>query len=341
MKKIAKYQSGGKGRILLNANELSIGLPETVVREIADSMYGIAFNRYPDETQEELLAAYSRVCGMPPSCLLAGNGSDQMLGYLIGTFLGSGKTLFTLDPDFSMYDYYASTYETDVRKYRPEGSCDVESWIRQAEEAGADMIMFSNPNNPSGRCLPHEDITRLLESFRNIPVVVDEAYIEFADVPSCAPLTAEYENLFVTRTLSKAYGLAGVRTGFLIGNESVMKRLKDAFVPYALSTPAMKIASAVLAHAEEYQPVIEEIRWERERMYAAIKKSEIIEVLPSQANFLCCRTESTEELLRLMEENGIVIRSYPDGRTFRITVGTPEENDAVLSVLARFEEERS
>lgn len=340
MKEIVNYQSSGRGKILLNANELSCGLPDSVVREIAEGMREIAFNRYPDQTQEELLQAYGRVCGMPSSCLLAGNGSDQMLGYLIGTYLGSGRTLFTLDPDFSMYDYYASTYETNVRKYRPDGECDVERWIREAQEAQADMIMFSNPNNPTGSCLSHADIVRLLEAFRNIPVVVDEAYIEFADVPSCAPMTADYDNLFVTRTLSKAYGLAGVRTGFLIGNETVMKNLKKAFVPYALSTPAMKIAIIVLSHAQEYVPVIAEIRRERERMYAEISKSKRIAVLPSQANFLCCRTDNTEDLLCLMEESGISVRSYPDGKTFRITIGTPEENNQVLSVLTRYEEER-
>lgn len=339
MKKITEYEGTSEKGIRLNANELSMNLKADILDEVCSAMKKIDYNRYPDDTQKELLDTYGRVIGMPESCLLAGNGSDQMLGYLIGSFLGYGKTLFTLDPDFGMYDYYASAYETSVRKYRNEGEFSIDEMIRQAHEAKADMIMFSNPHNPSGRFVDADGVVRILEEFPDIPVVVDEAYIEFADAPSAVSLTAQYPNLFVTRTLSKAYGLAGVRTGFLIGNEEPMQKLKKSFVPYALSTPAMKIAIAVLHHSDEYRPVIEKICQERERMYQAMKKMERITVSPSRANFLYGITDDLTGLLALMAKNSISIRTYRDGYSFRITVGTEEENNLVLNVLKQFEKE--
>ena len=127
-----KYETRTVGRIMLNANELPCNLSKTILQEVKDSLDNIAFNRYPDEKETELLQAYGNLIGMDSSYLLAGNGSDQMLGYLIGSFLGYGKTLFTNDPDFSMYDYYAASYETTVKKYK-SNAWDVDEFIALAK----------------------------------------------------------------------------------------------------------------------------------------------------------------------------------------------------------------
>ena len=128
-----KYETRTVGRIMLNANELPCNLSKTILQEIKESLDTIAFNRYPDEKETELLQTYGNLIGMDSSYLLAGNGSDQMLGYLIGSFLGYGKTLFTNDPDFSMYDYYAASYETTVKKYK-SNAWDVDEFIALSKQ---------------------------------------------------------------------------------------------------------------------------------------------------------------------------------------------------------------
>ncbi len=332
-----KYETRTVGRIMLNANELPYNLSESIMQEVKDALDDIAFNRYPDEKETELLETYGKHIGIDSACLLAGNGSDQMLGYLIGTFLGHDKTLFTNDPDFSMYDYYAASYETTVKKYKSD-TYSVDEFIAMAKQENADMILFSNPHNPTGRCLSIQEIEKIVNSFE-IPVVVDEAYIEFADEQSAVTLIDTYENLFVTRTLSKAYGLAGLRVGFLIGNASRMKLLKENFVPYALNALSMRIACIVLQYAEAYEGVIEEIKKERERVYHVLEKIQGMQVLPSKTNFLYCQLDDKERLLKKFAERGIVLRNYNDASSFRITIGSKADNDEVIAVLEAYSRE--
>lgn len=341
MKKIESYTAAAHSGTLLNANELSLNLSSEIIREIQDAIPSIAFNRYPDTTEQELLDAYSKVIHIPSDQLLAGNGSDQMLGYMIGTYLGHGKKLMTLNPDFSMYDYYASTYETEVVKFKEneDGSYDLNAFIEAAEKEKPDMILFSNPNNPGGQCLSPEEIRTLAETFPDIPVVSDEAYIEFSDVPSSIALVDRYPNLFITRTLSKAYGLAGLRVGFLCSAKANMKQLKENFVPYGLNAVSMKIASIVLKHAEEFEPVIAEIKQERKRMYDYALTLNHVTLYPSQGNFLHGRVRNKQLLLDLFAKEDIVIRNYADPETFRISIGTKEENDRVKEVLRQYDAE--
>ncbi len=342
MKKIESYtpvkQETG---ILLNANESSQNLSASVMSEIQEKITSVLFNRYPDPDETKLLEAYSKVIDIPSSCLLAGNGSDQMLGYLIGTYLGKGKTLVTLNPDFSMYDYYVGTYEGEVKKYPQDenGNWDIKEIIRFAKEQNANMLMFSNPNNPSGTMISENEIVELATQLSDIPVVIDEAYIEFANQPSCVALTKQYKNLFVTRTLSKAYGLAGLRVGFLVGNEEVMKQLKAAFVPYALNTVSMEIATIVLGHMDEVNANIQSVKAEREEMYAFTQGLTKAKFYPSNGNFLKGKSNQKDRLIQLLKEENITIRDYAGTDTFRISIGSKEENELVKKVLKKFEEE--
>ena len=340
MKKITTYESPRNAGLLLNANELSSNLPEKIRAEISEAVMTTDFNRYPDPSQKEVLEAYAKMQGLKESQLLAGNGSDQMLGHVICYFLGHGKKLYTFAPDFSMYDYYASSYEAETVKFRTEedGSADLNAFIGRGKEVNADMIMFSNPNNPTGHCFDLNEIRTILSAFPDIPVVVDEAYMEFSAKESALSLIEEYRNLYVTRTLSKAYGLAGIRLGFMASAEENMKKLKGSFVPYAVNTLTMKIGVIAMAHAAETGDVIREIVNERERVYGEVKKMKNLKFYPSEANFLYGRSAAKEVLLKLMDEEQIVIRNYEGSDAFRITIGKKEENDRILAVLRKFEE---
>ncbi|MBR3358007.1 MAG: histidinol-phosphate transaminase [Solobacterium sp.] len=335
-----KYETHVQTGTLLNANERSLPLEETLREEIAAALKEVAFNRYPDSSQTELRSAYAEVIGVDPGQLIAGNGSDQILGYLIGTFLGPGKKLMTLDPDFSMYDYYASSYGASVIKYPIDLTQDfsVRAFIAWMKEQNGDMILFSNPNNPSGICLDPDAVREILNAFTEIPVVIDEAYIEFADTESSAGMVNEYPNLYVTRTLSKAFGLAGIRTGFLVTSVNNAEPLREGYVPYALNTLSMKTASIVLSHAEELLQYAENVKKERRKLYEKAAALKCLKFYPSQANFLYGESAHKQRLLEEFAKAGIVIRDYRGKDAFRITIGTEEENRAVWEVLQTVEE---
>ena len=335
-----KYETHVQTGTLLNANERSAPLDESIREEIVSVLKDAAFHRYPDSDQTELRDAYAEVIGVRADQLIAGNGSDQILGYLIGTFLGPGRKLMTLDPDFSMYDYYASSHGASVIKYPIDLTQDfsVREFITWAKEQNVDMIMFSNPNNPSGICLDTLSIQEILHAFTDIPVVIDEAYIEFADVKSSVYMVNDYPNLYVTRTLSKAFGLAGIRTGFLVTSAENAKPLREGYVPYALNTLSMKTASVVLRHAPQLLEYAENVKKERQKLFDKAASLTCLKLYPSQANFLYGTSPYKKQLLDAFAQAGIVIRDYRGKDAFRITIGTEEENQTVWKILQSVEE---
>lgn len=342
-KKIETYAAARQKGILLNANECTDNLSSEIIQEIQQAIPSIAFNRYPDNDETDIRKAYADVLHIDSDMVLAGNGSDQMLGLMIGTFLGKGKVLYTYDPDFSMYDYYASSYEAEVEKFQlnADGTLDIPAFIQRGKDVHASLVVFSNPNNPTGNCLNSEEIQEILKGFKDIPVIVDEAYIEFSDKESSIALLSQYDNLYVTRTLSKAYALAGIRLGFLISSKKNMDAIRPLAVPYALNSVTMKIGEIVLSHYDEVMEHVHHVKDMRNALYEETKKFQSLHFWPSQGNFLhgCC--DHKDRLLELFAEKNIVIRDYKNSNAFRISIGNEEENSLVLSVLKKYEEEFS
>ena len=332
-----EYKVNQASGILLNANEASYNLDRDILMDIQNEMKKLSFNRYPDTTCKELHEAYSKWLGIDSSWILSGNGSDQMIGYLIQKYLGPGKNLYTLSPDFSMYDYYAQAYRSNVIKFKTkeDGSFLVDEFIEYGKENHVDMVLFSNPNNPTGHALSKIEMIQIAQAFPLIPVVFDEAYMEFCE-ESALDLLSEYPNTFILRTLSKAYGLAGIRCGFLISSN--VPKLSGGFVPYALSTLTQMVACVVLKYANRYSQRIKDIKSERERMYSILSVYKKLVVYPSNANFIYGKSRQKTHMLEMLKSAGIVIRNYEDD-SFRITVSNKEENDLLLNVLKTFEEE--
>ncbi|MDO4465790.1 MAG: histidinol-phosphate transaminase [Bacillota bacterium] len=339
MKEIQSYQAHKQEGILLNANELSNNLNEQIKKEIQERIPEVLFNRYPEEPVTKLFDSYAQVLGCQANQLMAGNGSDQMLGYLIGTFLGAGKKAYTISPDFGMYDYYCSSYDADIEKYptKEDGSFDIEDFIRVGKEKDVNLVLFSNPNNPTGHALSKEEVLTIVRGF-DCPVIVDEAYMEFYG-ESVFDEVENFDNLYVTRTLSKAFGLAGIRCGFLISASERIAKLKANFVPYALNRLTQEVAIIVLSHAKEFEESTAQICQERDAMYGALKELKKIQVYPSKANFLYGKCANKEALLSLFEKENVVIRDYAGKDTFRITIGSKDENKRVLDILNTFEGE--
>lgn len=341
MKKIEGYSGRAEGKILLNANELYMDMTKEMEAEIIAGLKEISFNRYPDTTNKRVIDAYAAAMDLNPACILAGNGSDEMLGFLIGSFLGKDKTLYTLAPDFSMYDYYCSMQDAEIAKFQCEtdGSWNLEAFIAQGKGLNPQMILFSNPNNPSGFAMDNASLCTLVEAFPDIPVIIDEAYGEFNE-ESMLEYIGKYENLYVTRTLSKAYGLAGARIGFLVGHPAKIAALRNNVVPYNVNSFTQMLAGIVLSHKDEYAVHIAQLKQMRDVMAQRLSVLKQITIYPSKANYLYGRSPIKAQMMEALEAQGIIIRSYQDD-SFRITIGTEAENELVCTILETIDQEVS
>ena len=336
-----EYQAKQIATTMLNANEAYWNVSDEILTEIKARLEQVMFHRYPDETSHALIQAYSKVIQKDSKQIIAGNGSDEMLGFMISYYLHQGDVLFTLAPDFSMYDYYASLNDVCVKKYqtKEDGSFDMDDFIKEAKALQPKMILFSNPNNPTGHFVKNEEILKLVNAFLDTVIIIDEAYGEFSQASILAYVDT-YPNLFVTRTLSKAYGLASARLGFLIGHLDVIEDLRKKIVPYNISTFDQIVGEVVLAHAHTYQGYIDEIKAERDLMYEDLKNLKHLTLYPSNANYLYGRSNYKQVLLDAFKEADIVIRNYADD-SFRITIGSKEENHIVKEILRRVDQEVS
>lgn len=335
MKDIKTYTAQNNQGTLLNANENPENLNRQIVKEISEAIAEIDFNRYPDDDMSELKKAYGEYISLSPDQIIVGNGSDEMLGLLINLTLGEGKKLYTMEQDFSMYDYYASMQGAEIVRFpiTADDMFDVDEFIRFGKKNDIDMIIFSNPNNPTGRQIKNGSIIKILESFQDIKVVVDEAYAEFCNV-NMLPYLDLYPNLLITRTLSKAYGLAGVRCGFLLGNKELIKEIAPYKVPYNVNVLTQLTALITLQYKDLMYAGIERIKSLRDTMYMEylMNKPQKVTLYPSAANYFYGVCEDKGKLLEVMEENNIVIRNF-DGNSFRISVGNEEDNKRVIELL--------
>lgn len=338
MKKINTYQTIQHNGILLNANESSKNLASNILKEIQEAIVNIDFNRYPNDHCETLCAAYAKYANIDSKQVMVGNGSDEMLGLLIGLNISQDKKLYTLSPDFSMYDYYVGMHNGSMVKYTKEveDDFDVEDFIAYGKENKIDMVLFSNPNNPTGKTIPQDTLCKIIEAFADKYVIIDEAYVEF-DESSMVSYLDKYENLLITRTLSKAFALAGVRCGFLLGNQKTMEKLRPFKVPYNVNSVTQCIAEIVLLNQDEFITEMNQIKQRRDKMYQSYQEinRDDITLYESKANFFYGKSTKKKALMKAFIQAEIVIRNYEDDG-FRISVGSAEENQKVLEVLKNF-----
>lgn len=336
MKQINGYETKQQQGILLNANESASNLDVVIAEEIGEAIKKVAFNRYPDDEMRDLRTAYGKYIGVSEKQIIAGNGSDEMLGLLISLYIKEGKKLYTMANDFSMYDYYVSMQAGTLVHFdwKLGDTFDVEEFIRVGKENKVDLIIFSNPNNPTGRVVSVQDIQKIVTAFDDIVVVIDEAYVEFGDESMVTHLDT-YANLLVTRTLSKAFGLAGIRCGFLLGSEALIHTIAPYKVPYNVNTLTQVSACITLQHTEEILDKVAQVKKLRDKMYEAYQALHLdkVTLYPSKANYLYGMCKDKERLLTLLAAVSIRIRTY-DNDYFRITIGNEADNQKVLAILA-------
>lgn len=326
----ARLEASG-GTVLLNANE-----------NPWDSLGG-GVNRYPDPQPPELIERLSFLYGVSPKHILATRGSDEAIDLLVRAFcIAYQDAIIECPPCFGMYRIAAGIQAAKVIPVPldPDNhfSLDLPGIIEQADRAK--IVFLTSPNNPTGNIYGGDEVTALCERLKGRAlVVVDEAYIEFSKSQSMARCVGEVENLAVLRTLSKAYGLAGVRCGVLIGSESLVGLLRAIIPPYPLPTPTVTAALEALTDSG-LKTAAQQVATIRDlRAYLAKglqKQAGILNVIEGEANFVLARVDDVPGLIAATQRKGILIRdvSHYPGLTgyVRVSVGTREEIDALLAI---------
>lgn len=342
IKDIGVY-SNNNTKIRLNGNESPVEINENKLTSVVEALKNIELNRYPDSDSDGLREEYSKYAEVKKENVIAGNGSDEMLNLVISKIISKGDKILTLSTDFVMYDFYTNINEGGIIKYDfdLDKGFNVDDFIKLGKSNDIKLILFSNPNNPTGYGFTIDDIKKLLDAFKDKVVLVDEAYYEFYGV-SAISLINEYKNLLVTRTLSKAWGLAALRVGFLIGNEESIAELLKYKTPYNVNSLSQEIAINYLKDSKDLLNNLDYIVSERERFYKELKEIEEevlnkykeckIKFYPSKANFIYGKTECKDKLIETLEKEDIKIRVFEDER-FRITIGLEEENSKVVKAI--------
>jgi len=335
--------------VQLNVNENPYGPSPEAAADIARAVgeAAVSLNRYPDREFVELrtaLAAYldtSGGSGITPDMVWAANGSNEVMLQLLQAFGGPGRVALSFAPTYSMYPEYARDTMTEwVAGHRAEDfSLDLDAARRLVEERRPSVVLLPSPNNPTGTALPPEAVTMLCEAASSYEpggiVVVDEAYGEFrrAGTPSALELLPRHRNLVVTRTMSKAFALAGARLGYLAADPSICDAIRVVRLPYHLSAVTQATALAALRHAPELLGRVDDLRAERDATVAWLREQGF-EVADSDANFaLFGRFADRHAVWQGLVDRGVLVRETgPDG-WLRVSIGTTEEMAAFKQAL--------
>ena len=298
------------------------------------------YNRYPDPQQRALKQVLADKHGVGKEQMILGNGSDEVLDLLFRAFCNPEiDNVIGISPSYGMYQVLANLNAIEYRKslLQPEVfSLDVNDILSKVDEQ-TKLIFLCSPNNPTGQYLDDNDIEKLLNSFHGL-VVVDEAYIDFGNKPSWNKKLSTYPNLVVLQTLSKAYGMAGLRLGILFGNEEVISVLNKIKPPYNINQYTQDFAQKCLIDKTYNESLINLLSKEREFLSKSLIQVNFVEkVFPSDSNFILIKVDNANKRYQQLVEKGIIIRNRTNDdlceNCLRITVGTEEENGKLVEVL--------
>ncbi len=314
-----------RGEIMLDANE--------------NPYDGHSLNRYPDPNQTQIREALSDYVGPPAETIFVGSGSDEIIDLLFRLFCKSGRDeVVIIEPTYGMYRVCAELNGISVSSCLLNGEFDIdESNLHSSLSEKTKLIFCCSPNNPTGKSLSIEMLLKITRS-KGIITVVDEAYIEFSQSPSVSNLLIEYPNLVILRTLSKAWGLAGIRLGYCLADSELISYLMRIKLPYNINVLSTETALDSLNNRSKMEKTVLKIISERERLVGEFKSLSVFEkVYPSEANFILLKSEYSEKIKQTLAENGIIVRDRSAdpllNNCLRISIGTPEQNEKLLNVL--------
>ena len=319
-----EFKSQDQNLVFLDANE---------------NPFANGLNRYPDPQQQLLKNKLAELKGVEPNQILLGNGSDEVLDLLFRVFCTPNKdAMLTLTPTYGMYGVLANlnAVEQQTVALTADFQIDVEV-VLNAMQPNTKLLFVCSPNNPSGNTMNVTAIKRILDNFNGI-VVIDEAYIDFTDATSWLKYLSTYPNLVVTQTLSKAYGLAGIRLGICYASSEIIAVLNKIKPPYNINILTQKAALEVLSDRTTTQEQVRIILSERDTLIQNFQNIPWIETLfPTDANFILMRVDDANLRYEQLKQKGIIVRNRTNQplceNCLRITVGTPQENMKLINVF--------
>jgi histidinol-phosphate aminotransferase len=323
----ARDEYSGGGAVLLDANE---------------SPYNEPFNRYPDPVQTDLKKRISDNISTPVERIFLGNGSDEAIDLLIRIFCEpAADRIISIDPSYGMYKVCADINNVlvDFVRLNRDFSLDAERLLSAVKEE-TKMVFLCSPNNPSANLLDKAEITRILSEFNGM-VVLDEAYIDFSGSDGMLPVLGEHKNLIILRTLSKAWGLAGIRLGMALADPEVIQYMNSVKYPYNVNYLTQVKAVEMLGSAGSKEKWVSEILTERTKLEAVLEGIQyVLKVFHSDANFLLVRVEDPDGLYTFLYQKGVIVRNrsrltHCKG-CIRITVGTPDENKRLIDFMKSY-----
>lgn len=327
--------------VKINQNESPFDLPDALKEELLSAFEQVEFNRYPTEQPDRLRHALAEYDGVDPEAIVVGNGSNEIT-YTFGlALLDPGAPVVLPRPMFSLYDKVARLYDADVTSIPPreDFSFDTEALLKAVVETEAAMTVLTTPNNPTGLAMTVEEIERIVTASPGF-VVVDEAYVEFNPEGTVVDLLDDHPNLIILRTLSKGFGLAGMRLGYLMAHPDVVRELMKARLPFMVDRFAEQTALAVLRHPSLIDERIRRIQSSVDDITEALQAMDGVEAVPSQANFVIFTTPVPADTLQdRLTDQGVLVRNmggYPELEGYlRVSAGTEAENNAFLGALER------
>ncbi len=342
VKNLTPYEPiSGTYEIRLDANESFLTFPEEIENEMVEALKNTALNRYPDPMATKLVDGFSKYFNVNPDCVTAGNGSDEIISVIMNAFLQKGDKILTLEPDFSMYRFYAEIAECQSAKYQKDENLDVniDQVIELAKSENVRIVIFSNPCNPTSRIVTKEDVRKLINSVDSL-VVLDEAYMDFAEDESLLGEFENYDNLIILKTCSKALGSAALRLGFAVANKTLTNVIRAVKSPYNVNSVSQAIGEVLFSHPDYIDKCIETVVNSRKELYKEILKIEndkIEKVFETHTNFVFMKVKNAKEIFEKMKDNSIIIRNMGD--YLRITAGTEYENAKMLETFKKVLEE--
>jgi histidinol-phosphate aminotransferase len=319
------YNGGAnKNLIYLDANE---------------SPFKNGINRYPDNDHTELKKVVSNIKNINVNQIVFGNGTDEILDLIVRVFCNPDKDkIITLPPTYGMYDVIAKTngVENIEIPLKSDFSIDIEK-ILSLKTSNIKILFLCSPNNPTGNSFDTNDLTDLIKDFSGI-VVVDEAYIDFSSQKSLTNLIDKYENLIITQTMSKAYGMAGIRLGMGFSNQIISNYLNKIKPPYNINVLTERKALDELNKIDEIKKNIDLVLNQRKLLVSCLEKLDFIEkIYKSDANFLLVKVDNADLRYNQLSEKGIIIRNRSNQplcqNCLRITIGTENENKSLIKTF--------
>jgi histidinol-phosphate aminotransferase len=327
----ARDEFKGEASVYLDANENAFGSPLPQ-----------AFHRYPDPMQYAVKMRLSEIKGVPARNIFLGNGSDEAIDILFRSFCEPGlDNVIIVPPTYGMYEVSANINNVALKKVplKADYQLNLEG-IAEAIDKNTKLIFICSPNNPTGNSINREDIETVLANFNGI-VIIDEAYINYSRQKTFIQELTEYANLVILQTLSKAWGLAGLRVGMAFASEEIIEIFNRVKPPYNINEASQTLALEALQNTEQVNEWIKQTLIERDNLVISIKKFDfVLDIYPSDANFILVKTTDANTIYKFLVEKGIIVRNRTNVELcegcLRITVGTPLENEILINTLKSF-----